>query len=149
MIRIKYQDMLQIPDDSIDYAVMGKSNIVKVIPSDMGWSDVGSFDALAEELPNDENNNFILPDNPVELIDIKDSIIVDTGDALLVAKKGSSQKVKEIVQRLKKEGSELPNIHLTGHRPWGNYTILDEDDGYKIKRIAVQPGKRLSLQMSI
>jgi len=115
MIRIKHQDMLQIPDDSIDYAVMEKSNIVKVIPSDIGWSDVGSFDALSEEL-------------------------------LLVAKKGSSQKVKEIVQRLKKEGSELPNVHLTGHRPWGNYTILDEDDGYKIKRIAVQPGKRLSLQ---
>ncbi len=146
MIRIKHQDMLQIPDDSIDYAVMEKSNIVKVIPSDIGWSDVGSFDALSEELPNDENNNFILSGKPVELIDIKDSIIVDTGDALLVAKKGSSQKVKEIVQRLKKEGSELPNVHLTGHRPWGNYTILDEDKGYKIKRIAVQPGKRLSLQ---
>lgn len=146
MIRIRHQDMMQIPDDSIDYAVMERSNIVKVIPSDIEWSDVGSFDTLAEELPNDENNNFILSDKVVELIDIHDSIIVETGDALLVAKKGSSQKVKEIVQRLKKEGSELPNVHLTGHRPWGNYMILDENDGYKIKRIVVQAGKRLSLQ---
>jgi len=146
MIRIKYEDMIQIPDESIDYAVMEKSNSVKVVPSDIDWSDVGSFDALAEELPNDENNNFIISDKVVELIEIKDSIIVDTGDALLVAKKGSSQKVKEIVQRLKKEGSELPNVHLTGHRPWGSYTILEEDEGYKIKRIVVQEGKRLSLQ---
>jgi mannose-1-phosphate guanylyltransferase len=146
MIRIKYEDMIQIPDDSIDYAVMEKSNIVKVVPSDIDWSDVGSFDALAEELPNDENNNFVMSDKVVELIDIKDSIIVDTGDALLVAKKGSSQKVKEIVQRLKKEDSELPNVHLTGHRPWGSYTILEEDEGYKIKRIVVKEGKRLSLQ---
>jgi len=146
MIRIKYEDMIQIPDESIDYAVMEKSDSVKVVPSDIDWSDVGSFDALAEELPNDENNNFIISDKVVELIEIKDSIIVDTGDALLVAKKGSSQKVKEIVQRLKKETSELPNVHLTGHRPWGNYTILEEDEGYKIKRIVVQKGKRLSLQ---
>ena len=146
IIRIMHEDMINIPADSIDYAVMEKSDRVKVIPSDIDWSDVGSFDALAQELPNDENNNFVLSDKRVELIDIKDSIIVDTGDALLVAKKGSSQKVKEIVQRLKTEGSELPNVHLTGHRPWGNYTILDENEGYKIKRIVVQPGKRLSLQ---
>ncbi len=146
MIRISHEDMIKIPDDSIDYAVMEKSDIVKVIPSDIDWSDVGSFDALAKELPNDENNNFIISDKVVELIDIKDSIIVDTGDTLLVATKGSSQKVKEIVQRLKKEGSELPNVHLTGHRPWGSYTILEEDEGYKIKRIVVQKGKRLSLQ---
>ena len=146
MIRISYSDMLAIPDESIDYAVMEKSEIVKVIPSAIDWSDVGSFDALSEELPNDENNNLVISDKVVELIDIKDSIIVDTGDALLVAKKGNSQKVKEIVARLKKEGSELPTVHLTGHRPWGSYTILEEDKGYKIKRIVVQTGKRLSLQ---
>jgi len=146
LIRIGYEDMLQIPDNSIDCAVMEKSKIVKVIPADIGWSDVGSFDALAEELPNDENNNLILSSRPVELIDIKDTIIVDSGDVLLVARKGSSQGVKEIVERLKKEGSELPKVHLTGYRPWGSYTILEEDEGYKIKRIVVQPGKRLSLQ---
>ena len=146
LIRIRYEDMLNIPEDSIDYAVMEKSQRVKVVPSDIGWSDVGSFDALAEELPNDKNNNLILSDKLVETIDIQDSIIVDTGDALLVAKKGSSQKVKEIVQGLKSENSELPNIHLTGHRPWGTYTVLEDANGYKIKRIEVKPGKRLSLQ---
>ena len=146
MIRIGYDDMVAIPDESIDYAVMEKSTKVKVIASDIGWSDVGSFDALSKELPNDENNNFILSNKRVELIEIKDSIIVDTEDALLIAKKGSSQRVKEVVQRLKREKSELPNVHLTGHRPWGSYTILEEDDGYKIKRIVVQQGKRLSLQ---
>ncbi len=146
MTRIVKEDMMQIPDESIDYAVMEKSQKVKVVSADIGWSDVGSFDALSGELSSDENNNLILSDKTVELIDIEDSIVVDTGDALLVAKKGSSQEVKEIVSRLKKEGSELPNVHLTGYRPWGNYTILDENDGYKIKRIEVKPGKRLSLQ---
>ncbi|HIP14073.1 MAG TPA: mannose-1-phosphate guanylyltransferase/mannose-6-phosphate isomerase [Sulfurimonas autotrophica] len=146
MIRIRHDDMLKIPDNSIDYAVMEKSKLVKIVPSDIEWSDLGSFDALAKELPNDENNNLIISDKVVELIDIKDTIVVDTGDALLVAKKGNTQKVKEIVSRLKEEGSELTNVHLTGHRPWGNYTILDEDNGYKIKRIVVQSGKRLSLQ---
>jgi len=146
MIRIAHDDMAVIPSNSIDYAVMEQSRKVKVISSDIGWSDVGSFDALAEELPNDENNNLILSDKVVELIDIHDSIIVDTGDALLVAKKGNSQKVKEIVNRLKEEGSQLPTVHLTGHRPWGSFTILEEDEGYKIKRIVVRTGKRLSLQ---
>jgi len=146
MLRIKHEDMANIPEDSIDYAVMEKSDRVKVIPSDIDWSDVGSFDALALELPSDENNNLILSNKRVETIDIEECIIVDTDDALLVCKKGSSQKVKEIVLKLKKENSELPNIHLTGHRPWGTYTILEDSIGYKIKRIEVKPAKRLSLQ---
>ncbi len=146
IIRIRQQDMMQIPDESIDYAVMEKSNNVKVIPSDMGWSDVGSFDALSEELPNDENNNFIISDKVVELIDIHDSIIVDTGDALLVAKKGSSQKVKEVVKQLNEKKSELTKVHNLVHRPWGTYEVLYTHDNYKIKRIVVNPGKRLSLQ---
>lgn len=145
-LRITHEFMSAIPEDSIDYAVMEKSDRVKVIPSDINWSDVGSFDALAVELPNDENNNLILSNKRVETIDIEDCIIVDTDDALLVCKKGSSQKVKDIVSKLKKENSDLPNIHLTGHRPWGTYTILEDSLGYKIKRIEVKPGKRLSLQ---
>jgi mannose-1-phosphate guanylyltransferase len=125
---------------------MEKSLKVKVVPSDIGWSDVGSFDALCEELPNDENNNLIISPKSVHTIDIEDTIIVDTGDALLVSKKGSSQKIKEVVTRLKQENSTLPDIHLTGYRPWGSYTILEDSLGYKIKRIEVKPGKRLSLQ---
>lgn len=163
LIRISHDDMRAIPEDSIDYAVMEKSSRVKVIASDMGWSDVGSFDALYEELPKDSNGNTACDDNKhisidsknnlvlcdgrkIATIDVEDLIIVDTGDALLVSKKGSSQKVKNVVAELKKRHSEMRNIHLTAHRPWGTYTVLEDTPGYKIKRIVVQPGKRLSLQ---
>ena len=161
LIRIKHEDMANIPEDSIDYAVMEKSNIVKVIPSNISWSDVGSFDSLYEELPKDENNNTI-NDNHISIdsknnlvygverkiatVDIEDLIIIDTGDALLISKKGSSQKVKKVVEKLKESNSQLHNIHLTGYRPWGSYTVLEESTGYKIKKIEVNPGKRLSLQ---
>ncbi len=161
LIRIKYDDMAIIPENSIDYAVMEKSKLVKVVPSNINWSDLGSFDSLYEELPKDENNNTINPNHisidsknnliygnerKIATVDVEDLIIIDTGDALLVSKKGSSQKVKEVVEKLKQENSELSNIHLTGHRPWGTYTVLEDKTGYKIKRIEVKPGKRLSLQ---
>ena len=161
IIRIKHDDMINIPEDSIDYAVMEKSDIVKVIPSNISWSDVGSFDALFEELPKDKNqntkndkhisidskNNLIYGEERiVATVDVEDLIIIDTGDALLISKKGSSQKVKKVVEKLKETNSQLHNIHLTGHRPWGTYTVLEEANGYKIKRIEVKPGKRLSLQ---
>ena len=159
-LRIQHSDMAAIPEDSIDYAVMEKSDKVKVIPSDIAWSDVGSFDALYEELPKDENGNTLNDkhisvdsknnlvygkDRYIATVDMEDCIIVDTGDALLVSKKGSSQKVKQVVAQIRKT-TELHNIHLTGHRPWGTYTILEDSPGYKIKRIEVKPGKRLSLQ---
>ena len=161
LTRIKHEDMLAIPEDSIDYAVMEKSDRVKVIESNIDWSDVGSFDALYEELPKDENgntacdkhisvdskNNLVLCDGrQIATVDVEDLIIVDTGDALLVSKKGSSQKVKNVVAELKKCNSEMHNIHLTAHRPWGTYTVLEDSQGYKIKRVIVRPGKRLSLQ---
>ena len=160
IIRIKHDDMFNIPEDSIDYAVMEKSNIVKVIPSNISWSDVGSFDALYDELPKDENGNTINPnhigidsknnlvygnDRVIATVDMEDCIIVDTGDAILISKKGSSQKVKQVVNEIRKT-TQLHNIHLTGHRPWGTYTVLEESAGYKIKRIEVKPGCRLSLQ---
>ena len=153
MIRISHDDMMAIPEDSIDYAVMEKSNKVKVIPSNIDWSDLGSFESLDEEIESSDNvininasNNLILSSKQVAAIDIEDLIIIDTADALLVSKKGSSQKVKQVVKLLKEKNSELPNIHVTAHRPWGTYTILDESNGYKVKRIVVKPGKRLSLQ---
>lgn len=146
MIRILHEDMLCIPEDSIDYAVMEKSQKAKVVPSDIGWSDVGSFDALCQELDNDESNNFIMSPKHVSLIDVHDLIVIDTEDALLISQKGSSQKVKEIVGRLKKEHVELTTTHKTTHRPWGTFTVLEDKLGYKIKKIMVKPGKRLSLQ---
>ncbi len=161
IIRISLENMMNIPEDSIDYAVMEKSTKVKVIPSDIAWSDVGSFDALYEELPQDENGNTLndqhisidsknnlIYDNgkTIATIDIEDLVIIDTGDALLVSKKGSSQKVKQVVKLLKEQESQLHHIHETAHRPWGTYTVLEDTPGYKIKRIVVKPGKRLSLQ---
>ncbi len=160
IIRISHDDMAQIPEDSIDYAVMEQSNRVKVIPSNIAWSDLGSFDALYDELPKDDQgnttnknliavnskNNLILSDKMVAAVDLENMIIVHTDDALLISKKGSSQKVKQVVQKLKEKGSSLPQIHITAHRPWGTYTILEDTPGYKIKRIVVKPKKRLSLQ---
>ncbi len=160
-IRIGYEDMAAIPEESIDYAVMERSDIVKVVPCDIGWSDLGSFDALYEELPKDENgntlnenhvsleskNNLVIgSDRTVATVDVEDLIIVDTADALLISRKGRSQNVKKIVNELKRKGSDLPTVHLTAHRPWGTYTVLEDTPGYKIKRIVVKPGKRLSLQ---
>lgn len=160
-LRIQHSHMEAIPDKSIDYAVMEKSSKVKVVPSDITWSDVGSFDALYDELPKDNDGNTINPNHisidsknnliygnerKIATVDIEDCIIVDTGDALLISKKGSSQKVKNVVAKLKEQKSELHNIHLTGHRPWGTYTVLEDSPGYKIKRIEVKPGCRLSLQ---
>lgn len=159
--RIKPEDMSKIPNDSIDYAVMERSKITKVVPSSIGWSDLGSFDALYEELPKDKDantinknhinidskNNLILADERViATIDVEDLIIVDTADALLIGKKGSSQKVKFVVDSLKQRDTQLHNIHLTAHRPWGTYTVLEDNEGYKIKRLVVKPNKRLSLQ---
>jgi len=160
MTRIGYEEMSLIPNDSIDYAVMEKSSKVKVIPSNIDWSDLGSFDALYDELPKDENANTVNKnhicidsksnlvygkDRKIATVDIEDLIIVDTEDALLVSKKGSSQKVKEVVKKVKQH-TELHNIHLTAHRPWGTYTVLEDCKGYKIKRIEVKPSERLSLQ---
>lgn len=159
--KIRHEDMEAIPEESIDYAVMEKSDCVKMIPSDIAWSDLGSFDALYNELPKDTHgntlsdkhisidsrNNLILSDSrQITTVDVEDLIIVDTDDALLICKKGASQKVKNVVTELKNRGSDLPDIHLTAHRPWGTYTVLENTHGYKIKRIVVKPGKRLSLQ---
>ncbi|MEA3490276.1 MAG: mannose-1-phosphate guanylyltransferase/mannose-6-phosphate isomerase [Campylobacterota bacterium] len=161
MIRVTHEDMEQIPEDSIDYAVMERSDRVKVVSSSIGWSDLGSFDALAKEFDNDEDGNSI--DDNLIALDAKDNfvyssgrmvtiagvddlIVVDTADALLVTKKGNSQKIKQIVAELKGRETELHHIHLTAHRPWGTYTVLEDSPNYKIKRIVVKPGKRLSLQ---
>ena len=161
MLRISYDDMQAIPEDSIDYAVMEKSSKVKVVSANIDWSDLGSFDALAEEFDKDEvgntinenliainsKNNFVYGEERlISLVGIDDLIVVDTPDALLISKKGDSQKIKDIVKKLKGRDSDLHHIHLTAHRPWGTYTILEDQPQYKVKRIVVKPEKRLSLQ---
>lgn len=161
LIRIDFDSMKEIEEQSIDYAVMEKSKICKVIPSQMSWSDVGSFDALYQELEKDEQGNAILAhcmsldshhnliishnqNKLISLVGMQDCIVIDTGDALIVSKRGQSQRIKEIVKAL--GDNEICKTHLTTHRPWGTYTILEDSQGYKLKKIVVKPGKRLSLQ---
>lgn len=160
-IRINIEDMQAIPSNSIDYAVMELSTKVKVVPSDIGWSDLGSFDSLYAEYPHDANGNNINPrhiavgskdslvlgsQRTVATIDLDKMLIVDTPDALLVAPLESSQKVKKVVEELKVRGSDLVSIPQTVSRPWGTYSVLESSERYKMKRIVVKPGKRLSLQ---
>ncbi|WP_281997435.1 mannose-1-phosphate guanylyltransferase/mannose-6-phosphate isomerase [Halomonas sp. A020] len=151
-----------VKDDSIDYALMEKSDRVAVVPCDLGWSDIGSWQAMAGLVEPDESGNRIVGKAEVEgslntyirsphrltaAVGVEDLIIVDTPDALLVAHKDRSQEVKKIVQRLKASGGELHQHHVTAHRPWGTYTVLEEGEGFKMKRIEVKPGASLSLQM--
>lgn len=160
-IRIQMDDMKAIRSESIDYAVMEKSKKVNVVPSDIGWSDLGSFDSLYETLPKDaagntqsdntihlgsKNNLVISHDRLISTIDVEDLMIVDTADAIVIAKKGSTQKVKDLVAEVKKRNADMTNVHMTAHRPWGTYTILEENVGYKVKQITVRPGAKLSLQ---
>jgi len=155
--KIKTDDMLNIPEDSIDYAVMESSDRVKVIPSDIMWSDLGDFNALSTEIEKmtpddctpisiDSKNNLIISNKQVATIDIEDLVIIDTPDALLISKKESTQKVKNVVAKLKEKNSDLTKIHTLAHRPWGTYEVLLSTEQYKIKRIIVNQGKRLSLQ---
>ncbi|MDD5455473.1 MAG: mannose-1-phosphate guanylyltransferase/mannose-6-phosphate isomerase [Candidatus Margulisbacteria bacterium] len=161
--RILESDMKKIPANSIDYAIMEKSNKVKMVKEDIGWSDLGSFDELFKIIKKDESNNAVIgkhvcidsEDNLIiskgnkliATIGLKDIIITETADAILVAKRGDSQKVKEIVQLLGQDKSPLLDAHLTVHRPWGSYTVLlEEPNRYKIKKIVVKPKNKLSLQ---
>lgn len=165
--RIPFAVMNAIPEDSIDYAVMEKSQQIRMVAADIDWSDVGSFDALAAELPSDTQGNAVLKrgdddvpvitinatnnvvvtrNHTVAAIDVNDLIIVDTTDALLIAKKGSSQRVKEVVAQLRHIKPELCDVHRLAYRPWGSYEVLLDTPKYKIKRIIVHPGKKLSLQ---
>lgn len=160
-IRLNMEDMRAIRSESIDYAVMEKSSKVKVIPADIGWSDLGSFDALYESLPKDAQGN-TLSENVIHLgsknnlviggkrlistIDVHDLMIVDTTDAIVIAKKGSTQKVKDLVAEVKKYKLEMTDSHSTVYRPWGTSTTLEENKGYKVKQIVVRPGAKLSLQ---
>jgi len=160
-LRIDQALMRAIPSDSIDYAVMEKEAGIKMVPADIGWSDLGSFDALYEALPKDAQGNTVDPHvmhfgsqgnlvvsgkRLISMIDVNDLLVVDTPDALLISHKGSSQKVKDVVTRLKQENPELTHVHKTAHRPWGSYTVLEESAHFKVKRLVVKPGARLSLQ---
>ncbi len=150
------------PDISIDYAVMEISDKVAVVPGNFGWNDIGSWSAirdlmqpdaaenraLGEAIFVDTQNTFVQSeDRLVATVGISDLMIIDTPDALLVAHPDRAQDVKKVVAQLKKDGHEAFKLHRTVVRPWGTYTVLEEGNGFKIKRIEVKPGASLSLQM--
>ncbi|MDX1497289.1 MAG: mannose-1-phosphate guanylyltransferase/mannose-6-phosphate isomerase [Salinisphaeraceae bacterium] len=161
-IRLGHKAFESCPADSIDYAVMEKTDQAVVIPLDAGWSDLGSWDAVAEVAGPDENGN-VLQGDVVELdnrncllrsegrllaaVGLDNQVVIETSDAVLVADKGQLQNVKTLVQQLQKLGRDEAVNPAVVHRPWGSYETVAEGGRFQVKRIIVKPGARLSLQM--
>jgi mannose-1-phosphate guanylyltransferase / mannose-6-phosphate isomerase len=163
-LRVGKDAFAACPSDSIDYSVMEKlpAGSGVVIPLSAGWSDVGAWDALWQLGKKDSDNNVLQGDviaaatrdslaisqyRLVTLIGLEDVIVVETPDAVLVAHKGKLQQVKEVVERLKREGRSEANAHRKIYRPWGSYDSIDGGTRFQVKRIVVNPGAALSLQM--
>lgn len=165
-VELDSETFAAIPEDSIDYAVMEKSDQVAVVPCNIGWSDIGSWSALGDLNHADANGNRVQGEamlhathnctiqnsgqnncRLIATVGLKDLIIIDTPDALLIADKSCAQDVKHIYAELKLNGHDSHKLHRTVHRPWGTYTVLEEGVGFKIKRIEVNPGAKISLQM--
>lgn len=165
MLSKSFEEMMsqfdQMPDISIDYAVMEKSDRVVVLPLDLYWNDIGSWDSLHDILSRDKDGNAAIGDvitidtknclifgnkRLLSTIGMEDCLIVETDDAVLIAKKGETWKVKEIVNRLKESQRREASENVTTYRPWGSYTVLEQGTRYKIKRVVVNPGEKLSLQ---
>lgn len=162
MLEIPTDPFAQVPDISIDYAVMERSRQVAVVPSDFGWSDIGSWNAVKELVnPDDADNRAVgdaifvdsrntfvqSEDRLIAAVGVDGLMIIDTPDALLVAHTDKAQDVKKVVAQLKTKGHDAYKLHRTVARPWGAYTVLEEGARFKIKRIEVKPGASLSLQM--
>lgn len=160
--RFEKSAMVKCPSDSLDYALMEKTAIAEVVAADLGWSDIGSWKALWDVLDKDEDGNVTKGDVLLEdtrnclvksenmlvaTVGMEDTLVVETADAILVAPLSRSQDVKKVVTRLKKERRKEFSLHTTVYRPWGSYTVLEEQPRFQIKRITVTPGAKLSLQM--
>ncbi len=160
--RIDHAAFAQCPSDSIDYAVMEKTLDAMVVPLDVGWSDVGSWSSLFDALPANEEGNVLRGDvlahdstdcylhassRLVAAVGLKDHVVVETKDAVLVAPKDRVQDVKELVGRIKKQGRTEFALHREVFRPWGSYDSIDFGDRFQVKRLMVKPGCALSLQM--
>ncbi|WP_368195851.1 mannose-1-phosphate guanylyltransferase/mannose-6-phosphate isomerase [Aeromonas sp. R2-2] len=151
-----------VPDISIDYAVMEKSQNVSVVPCDIGWSDIGSWSAISDLHQPDDNGNTVQghailqstkncyvtsEERVIGAVGVENLVIVDTADALLVANKNNSQDVKVIYNQLKKINHDAFKTHRTVYCPWGRYTLLEIGERFKIKRLEVKPGASLTMQM--
>ncbi len=160
--RFDKKAMIESPSDSIDYALMEKTDRAAVVQADIGWSDIGSWKALWEVSAKDERGNVTTgdvlledvensliraEDTLVAAVGLADTMVIETADAVFVAPMDRSQDVKKIVNRLKREKRDEFHIHKTVYRPWGSYTTLELQDRFQIKRITVNPGAKLSLQM--
>ena len=152
----------QLESVSIDHGVMENSSRAAMIPADFEWSDVGSWGSLQDVadctssgnvmngniVDLDSTNSVLFADRRmVATIGLSDMVVVDTQDATLVCPIARAQDVKSVVQLLKKRGAPEHLEHRTVFRPWGSYTVLEEEAGYKVKRITVTAGRRLSLQL--
>jgi mannose-1-phosphate guanylyltransferase len=161
-VQIEAELFAQVPAVSIDYAVMEKADNVQVIPSEFGWSDIGSWRSISELVAPDAHGNKVVGEavlvearntyvqgegRMIAAVGVENLIVVDTPDALLVGHRDKMQQVKEVVDRLRMDGHESAKWHRTVHRPWGTYTVLEQGSHYKMKRIVVKPGASLSLQM--
>ena len=160
-IRLGAEAFAAAPDISIDYAIAEKTSKAAVVPAAIGWSDVGSWSALADIAPKDADGNFTLGDVVLEnvhgsyarsdgimtaLLGVRDLVVVTTQDAVLVAHKNEAQNVKKIVDRLKQMKRPEADTHNRTYRPWGFYESLIQGDRFQVKRIVVWPGQKLSLQ---
>jgi len=150
------------PSDSIDYAVMERTSASAMVQADIGWSDVGSWTALWEAGEKDESDNVVRGDvdvreangcyiraehRMVAALGVRDLVIVETDDAVLVADKSRSQEVKEVVETLARKARTEHVSHRRVYRPWGYYESIDAGERFQVKRIMVKPGEALSLQM--
>lgn len=159
---LHHETFAQLPDISIDYALMEHSDRVAVVPSSFDWSDIGSWTSLAALTPTDDSNNRVSGDALLEdtrntivhsenrlvaTLGVDNLIVIDTSDAILIASADRAQDVGRIAKRLKQEEHPAYHLHDTVNRPWGSYTVLEEGPRFKIKRIVVKPGASLSLQM--
>ncbi|RZT01902.1 mannose-1-phosphate guanylyltransferase / mannose-6-phosphate isomerase [Duganella sp. CF402] len=160
--RLHEQQFAASPSDSIDYAVMEHTRRAVVVPADIGWSDVGSWSALHDVQPHDEHGNAVRGDvyldgvsnslvraerRMVALIGVKDLVVVETDDAVLVAHRDQVQRVKQVVDHLKQQQRTEHVHHTKVYRPWGCYEGIDLGERFQVKRITVNPGGKLSLQM--
>lgn len=147
---------------SIDYAVMERTDKAAMVPVEMGWSDIGSWDSLwsasardssgnaikGDVLHHGTRNSYLRSEGPlVATVGLEDVVVVATMDAVLVSHKSASQDVKRIVEQLEKQGRELHTTHRKVFRPWGSYEGIDNGEGFQVKHITVNPGAKLSLQM--
>jgi mannose-1-phosphate guanylyltransferase len=161
-LRPNKTDFLACASESIDYAVMEKTDSAVVIPLNAGWSDVGSYSALWEVCQQDDDKNVLKGDviaqqttnsyihsqnKLIATIGVDNLVIIDTPDAVLVANKDKVQEVKQIVEQLKKEQRSEAVLHREVYRPWGKYDSVDSGERFQVKRITVKPGAKLSVQM--